>query len=80
MTQATQPSLEPLADYLEPQFGNIYDYDILVRQEWTDELRQAVRHFIVDLAEDELYRHALERLGHERTHHTSFYSASTCRT
>lgn len=43
-------SLDPLADYLKPTFGNIYEYklervDDFLLQEWTAELRQAVKYF-----------------------------------
>jgi transposase len=49
--------LEPLARYLEPRFGNIYDWDNTVVpyidvdgfdvQPWTDELRQVVKHYLL---------------------------------
>jgi hypothetical protein len=65
-------SLEPLADYLQPRFGDIYDYDwswqgpLLgnKRQEWTNELREAVRHYVIHVADDQLYRQAAGRLEH----------------
>jgi hypothetical protein len=42
-TQAViQESLEPLADYLEPVAGNIYDCDEFDAQPWTESLRVAV--------------------------------------
>ncbi|GAA3894278.1 hypothetical protein GCM10023084_53880 [Streptomyces lacrimifluminis] len=41
---------EPLANYLEPIFGNIYEYNMdepgFDRQEWTNELREAVIHYL----------------------------------
>lgn len=54
-------SLEPLADYLEPQFGNIYDYklpaprSVLEVQEWTEELRRAVWNYLVHEVGDDGY-------------------------
>lgn len=56
-------SLEPLADYLAPQFGDIYEFDAGVfTRAWTDKLRQAVRHYLVDVADNESYRHAIRHL------------------
>lgn len=49
--------LEPLARYLEPRFGNIYDWDSTIVpyiavdgfdvQPWTEEVRQAVKHYLL---------------------------------
>lgn len=49
--------LEPLARYLEPQFGNVYDWENSIVpyvaegdfdvQPWTDEVRQAVRNYLL---------------------------------
>jgi transposase len=63
-------SLEPLADYLEPQFGNIYDWDNSVvpydtdsfdSQPWTDGVRQAIRHYLLHEAPQELAAIAFPR-------------------
>lgn len=62
--------LEPLARYLEPQFGNIYDWDSTVVpyisddffQPWTDEVRQAVRNYLLYEAPE----HLLDRTFPER--------------
>lgn len=63
-------SLEPLADYLEPQFGNIYDWDNSVVpydtdsfdiQPWTEEVRQAIRHYLLHEAPQELAAIAFPR-------------------
>lgn len=42
-------SLEPLADYLEPRFGNIYDgdFDESERQQWTGDLKRAVKCYLL---------------------------------
>jgi transposase len=60
---ATPDSLEPLAEYLEPRFGDIYESDAgAFTRAWSDELRQAVRHYIAEAVADELYRHAILHL------------------
>lgn len=48
------PKYELLAKYLDPQFGNIYEYNVppdsfasIDGQEWTAELRDAVRHYLI---------------------------------
>lgn len=56
--------LEPLADYLEPIFRNIYDTDDFEAQPWTPELQQAVSRFVSEVDEP-LYACALNRLGIE---------------
>src|SRR5690348_11544929 len=53
-------TLEPLADYLAPQFGNIYEFnlpgaDSFAVQERTDELRHAVKHYLVDEVSEDDY-------------------------
>lgn len=56
-------SLDPLADYLEPRFGNVYDkYYGFIGKEWPADLRQAVRHYLIHEADDDLYRQALALL------------------
>lgn len=58
--------LEPLARYLEPRFGNIYGWDNTIVpyapdgffQPWTDELRQAVRHYLLHEAPEPLLKAA----------------------
>jgi hypothetical protein len=57
-------SFEPLMDYLEPSFGNIYDSDEFEVQPWTQELIQAVNRFVHEVDEP-LYVCALNRLGIE---------------
>lgn len=52
--------LEPLVTHLEPQFGNIYDYT-----SWTDELKAAVRHYLIEVAPEELYAKFLDHVGYE---------------
>ncbi len=59
-------SLEPLADYLEPQFGNIYGYNFIVVdgidvQPWTAELRQAIKRYLLDEASEDLVDYAFGR-------------------
>lgn len=58
---AFRPDLEPLAAYLEPQFGNIYEYNLQSAddvgfniQPWMPELQTAVTHYLVHevIAED----------------------------
>jgi transposase len=61
---------EPLADYLEPQFGNIYVYNLVEQngfdvQPWTDELRQAVNHYLVHEVTDDEYAAFLSQFEHE---------------
>jgi transposase len=60
-------SLEPLADYLEPQFGNIYEYNIVDAvydvQQWTDELRRAIKHYLLHEASEDLVNGAFGRDG-----------------
>jgi hypothetical protein len=63
-TEAVVNRYEPLADYLEPRFGNIYDWENSVVpyipldgfdvQPWTDEMRQAVREYLVHVAPEQL--------------------------
>ncbi|WP_216587772.1 hypothetical protein [Streptomyces brasiliscabiei] len=51
-SETTEPAnpYELLANYLEPRFGNIYEYNVqdagFDAQEWTDELREAVLHYL----------------------------------
>ncbi|MGW0355823.1 transposase [Nocardia nova] len=52
--QDDYPTYELLARHLDSQFGNIYEYNLgpeeiagFVVQEWTDELRAAVRHYLI---------------------------------
>ena len=57
-------SLEPLADYLELEFGNIYAYGLPYAgsfqcQEWTDKLRRAVKRYLVHEMGSEEYRQFL---------------------
>lgn len=65
-------SLEPLADYLETRFGNIYDWDNAVVpydkdsfdiQPWTGELREAVKGYLVHEASQQLLESAFP--GHK---------------
>jgi transposase len=61
-------TLEPLADYLEPQFGNIYEYNLpgsgsFEVQEWTDELRPAVKQYLVREVSDDDYAAFLDELA-----------------
>jgi transposase len=65
-------SLEPLADSLKPQFGNIYDYNLgnydgpgIEVQEWTDELREAVKHYLLTEVDDDLFASLLDWLALE---------------
>jgi transposase len=51
-----------LADYLEPNFGDIYDIDELTVQPWAEELRKAVIQFVATVDES-LYACAMDRLG-----------------
>lgn len=56
-------SLEPLADYLQPQFGNIYDFKPINAdgpeiQAWTDELRAAVKQYLLHVGPPELVESA----------------------
>ncbi|MCP3797959.1 transposase [Allokutzneria sp. A3M-2-11 16] len=54
-------TLEPLADYLQPRFGNIYEDDLtavadgLDVRPWTPELTQAVMQYLVREITDEQY-------------------------
>jgi hypothetical protein len=61
-------SLEPLADYIEPQFGNVYEYNIQssrggAEQPWTTELHAAVTHYLVHEVTDEDWRSFLDILS-----------------
>lgn len=63
-------SLDPLADYLKPRFGNIYGYNLIVLhgnelQEWTDELRQAIKHYLVHEVSDTDYAAFVGELEYE---------------
>jgi hypothetical protein len=49
-------SLDPLADYLESEFGDAYD-------NWTPELRSAVQHYILHELDDMAYAALMEALG-----------------
>lgn len=56
-------SLDPLTEYLAPRFGNVHDTSYsFERGKWPDELRQAVQRYLVEVADDDLYRQALARL------------------
>lgn len=62
-------SLEPLADYLKPQFGDIYSCNLhgpdgpgIEVQEWTDELRDAVKHYLLTEVNDEILAALLDWL------------------
>ena len=57
--QQPSNSLEPLADYLRPRFGSIYDYNFRTVgqfdvQDWTDELKEAVEHYLIYEVPEEL--------------------------
>jgi transposase len=72
MTDVT--SLEPLADYLEPRFGNIYEYGLSATdgsevQSWTEELKQAIATFLLDdgpkgIVKQTFYRYDCESDDH----------------
>lgn len=57
-------SLEPLYDYLKPQFGNVYEYDGLEKPAWNDELQQAVKRYLVEELSDDLFEKTINYLGH----------------
>jgi transposase len=52
-TAAEWPQHELLGIYLEPQFGNIYEYNVedpvFDVQEWTDELREAITQYLTSV-------------------------------
>lgn len=48
----TIPSLDPLADYLEPRFGDIYAQYEKLRDHWTPELKHAVTHYLLHKVTD----------------------------
>lgn len=56
-------SLEPLADYVEPKFGNIYDFDIDAGVEELTELRHVIQYFLLFVAAGKLRDAALAELG-----------------
>lgn len=88
-TQASPPSdqepesetpinaYEPLADYLEPRFGNIYDGENSIVpyvdrngwrvQTWTDAVRAAIREYLLQVAPEPLLRQAFPDYMGERT-------------
>ncbi|KAF0835711.1 transposase [Nocardia caishijiensis] len=54
MAEILGNKFELLANYLEPKFGNLYEFNVANDgdigydpQEWTDELREAVRHYLL---------------------------------
>ncbi|MDX2697473.1 transposase [Streptomyces ipomoeae] len=57
-TTAEWPQYELLGEYLEPQFGNIYEYNVedpaYDVQEWTDELREAITHYLTSAIPQEV--------------------------
>jgi transposase len=61
-------TLEPLADYLEPRFGNIYYFaltavvDFVKVRPWNPALEQAIRRYLVHEAAGELYARFLDAL------------------
>jgi transposase len=62
-------SLEPLADYLEPEFGNIYDCNFTVVdgfdvQQWTPELQMAVKRWLMHEVPLDLRSELALRLGY----------------
>jgi hypothetical protein len=56
MTPNAEP-FEPLAMYLEPRIGNPYDF-----QDWTPDLREAVREYLLRELSDEQYQVLLDVL------------------
>ena len=52
--------LEPLATYLAPHHGDIYDYD-----SWTDDLLEAVRLYLIKVVPEQLYIGFLDYAGRE---------------
>jgi hypothetical protein len=70
---ATINNYEPLADYLEPRFGSIYDWDnSSIRwgveggfdvQRWTVELKAAVTHYFLHEVSDADYAALLQETG-----------------
>lgn len=48
-------SLEPLVDYLEPEFGIVYEYDGDYKPLWVDGLQKAVKRYLIDVIPDDLY-------------------------
>jgi hypothetical protein len=44
-----------------PEFGNIYDYT-----SGTAELKAAVRHYLIEVAPEELYERFLDHIGHRQ--------------
>jgi transposase len=61
-------TLEPLADYLQPRFGNIYtdnlsaDDGFVGYRPWTPELEQAVGHYLIHEATDQDYARFLDEV------------------
>src|ERR1700722_19850542 len=55
-------SHEPLADYLEPSFGDIYDTDNFEAQPWTEALRKTVIQYLTTV-DEQLYECAMDCLG-----------------
>jgi hypothetical protein len=59
-------TFELLANYLEPRFGNIYEYNLdgdemgSKPQEWTDELAEAVRDYLLHQLPDDIYAWLLD--------------------
>ena len=55
---------ELLANYLEPRFGNIYD-DLLTWRDdpWSTELKDAVRHFLLQVLDEHILAELLDRPG-----------------
>lgn len=64
---------EPLVDYLEPRFGNLYDWDNTMVpyvdengfdvQPWTEELREAVADYLLHEVSDADYTALLQEVG-----------------
>lgn len=61
------PKYDLLARYLDPQFGNIYEYNMKPGQvagfdfqDWTDDLRQAVRQYLLQVLPEDLWDYLAE--------------------
>lgn len=67
-------TLEPLADYLQSEFGNIYEYNFKGEgqfevQEWTGDLKQAVKGYLMEKAPEDLGNQVIDKLA-SATHDT----------